>query len=151
MRRLGLAKVPRDGKTAAAYHWTDLTLPMDLRVYDRMSRIIDCDAFTRQFYSEEGKALGAPEALPEDPYKAARAMINYKQNPPDQAELTNYIEVRLGGGRYNSNLHSFLENDRKVLSFSIYWEDKSYDGGDKFYTLNYFLSNNSVEIKEIAE
>ena len=25
----------------------------------------------------------------------------------------------------------------------------TYDGGDKFYTLNFFLSDNSVEVKEI--
>jgi len=28
------------------------------------------------------------------------------------------------------------------------WQDNSYDGGDKFYRLNYFLSDNSVEVKE---
>jgi len=144
-------KIPVDGRTASSYHWTDMTVPMDLNVYERVFRVYNCDDFTRSFYAQEGKSLGANEALPEDPYKAARAMINYKQNPPDQAELKNYLEVRLGGGRYNGNLHSFLENDRKVLSFSIYWEDQSYDGGDKFYTLNFFLSNNTIEVKEIAE
>lgn len=57
----------------------------------------------------------------------------------------------LKGGRPNKNLQSFLENDRKVLSFSIIWEDRTYDGGDKTYTLNFFLSDNSVEVKEINE
>jgi len=76
-------------------------------------------------------------------------MINMKQNPPDLAEHKNYIEVSLKGGAPNRNLKSFLDNDRKVLSFSILWEDTSYDGGDKYYTLNFFLSDNSVEVKEI--
>lgn len=76
-------------------------------------------------------------------------MINMKQNPPDLAEHKNYIEVTLKGGRPNKNLKSFLDNDRKVLSFKIKWDDNSYDGGEKFYTLNYFLSDNSVEVKEI--
>lgn len=114
-------KVPADGRTAKAYHWSDFQLPMDLKIYERIFRVYNCDAFTREFYTTEGYSLGSAEALPEDPYKAARAMINYKQNPPDTAECKNYNEVKLGGGRYNSNLHSFLENDRKVLSFSIYW------------------------------
>jgi hypothetical protein len=57
----------------------------------------------------------------------------------------------LKGGRPNKNLQSFLENDRKVLSFSVIWEDRTYDGGDKTYTLNFFLSDNSVEVKEINE
>jgi len=55
----------------------------------------------------------------------------------------------LKGGRPNKNLQSFTQNDRKVLSFAIRWNDTSYDGGEKFYTLNFFLSDNSVEVKEI--
>ena len=78
-------------------------------------------------------------------------MINMKQTPPDLAEHKNYIEVMLKGGRPNKNLDSFLKNDRKVLSFSIVWEDRSYDGGDKYYTLNYFLADQAVEVKEINE
>ena len=57
----------------------------------------------------------------------------------------------LKGGRPNKNLESFLKNDRKVLSFSILWEDRSYDGGDKYYTLNFFLADNSIEVKETNE
>lgn len=144
-------KVPKDGRSSECYNWTDFNCPMNLTVYSRVFRIYDCDDFTRSYFGNEGVNMGPKEDLPEDPYKQTRAMINYKQNPPDQAEMKNYNEVRLGGGRYNSNLHSFLENDRKVLCFSIFWEDNSYDGGDKFYTMNYFLSNNSMEIKEIAE
>lgn len=76
-------------------------------------------------------------------------MINMKQTPPDQAEMKNYIEVMLNGGRPNKALESFLNNDRKVLSFNILWEDRSYDGSDKFYILNYYLSDGKIEIKEI--
>jgi len=72
-----------------------------------------------------------------------------KQNPPDLAEHKDYIEVMLKGGRPNKSLQSFLDNDRRVLSFAIMWSDTSYDGGDKYYRLNYFLSNGTVEVKEI--
>jgi EF-hand domain-containing protein 1 len=91
------------------------------------------------------------EQWPDDPFIQTRAMINMKQNPPDLAEHKNYIEVMLKGGRPNKNLHSFIENDRKVLSFCIVWEDRSYDGGDKYYSLNFFLSDQSVEVKEIND
>jgi hypothetical protein len=76
-------------------------------------------------------------------------MINMKQIPPDQAEVKEYLEVMLKGGRPNKNLESFLNNDRKVLAFNILWEDKTYDGGDKYYILNYFLSDGRIEVKEI--
>jgi len=61
------------------------------------------------------------------------------------------MEVSLKGGRHNGNLKSFLDNDRRVLSFAIQWMDNSYDGGDKYYRLNYFLSDNTVEVKEVIK
>jgi hypothetical protein len=122
---------------------------MNLNVYGRVFRIVDCDEFTHSFYADQGVNLGKSEPFPEDSFATTRAMINFKQNPPDLAEHKNYIEVMLKGGRPNKNLHSFLENDRNVLSFSIKWNDTSYDGGEKFYTLNYFLSDGSCEVKEI--
>ena len=122
---------------------------MDLNVYSRVFRIIDCDEFTRAYYANEGVDIGAAEDYPNDPFEHARSMINMKQTPPDQAEFKNYIEVKLKGGRPNGGLKQFLDNDRRVLSFSILWKDFTYDGGDKFYTLMYFLSDNSVEVKEI--
>lgn len=93
--------------------------------------------------------MAAAEGFPNDQFAHTRAMVNYKQTPPDQAEIKNYIEVMLKGGRPNKALESFLNNDRKVLSFNILWEDRSYDGGDKYYILNYYLSDGKVEVKEI--
>ena len=94
---------------------------MDLSIYGRVFRIIDCDDFTRSFYNNEGISLCNPERYPDDPFEKTRAMINMKQTPPDLAEQKNYIEVMLKGGRPNKNLESFLDNDRKVLSFKILW------------------------------
>jgi hypothetical protein len=132
-----------------SYTWKDLSVGMDIDFYGRVFRITDADEFTRSFYANEGIELQAAEALPDDPFVHTRAMINMKQNPPDLAEHKNYIEVMLKGGRPNKNLKSFLDNDRKVLSFAIMWQDNSYDGGDKYYRLNFFLSDNTVEVKEI--
>ena len=142
------AKLPKpDG--SGDYDWPDLRLGMDLNVYGRVFRIIDCDEFTRSYYSNEGGDVGTAEDYPDNPFEHARSMINMKQTPPDQAEFKNYIEVKLKGGRPNGGLKSFLDNDRRVLCFKILWQDVTYDGGDKFYTLNFFLSDNSVEVKEI--
>jgi hypothetical protein len=92
-------------------------LGQNFTAYERVFRIVDCDDFTRKFFANEGVALNIAESYPDDPFVKTRAMINMKQNPPDLAEHKNYIEVMLKGGRPNKNLQSFLENDRKVLSF----------------------------------
>jgi hypothetical protein len=110
-----------------------LNVGINIEFYGRVFRIVDCDEFTRSFYANEGVALGAPENYPDDPFVRTRAMVNMKQTPPDLAEHKDYIEVMLKGGRPNKNLKSFLDNDRRVLSFAIMWSDTSYDGGDKFY------------------
>lgn len=143
------AKLPKAGCPGEFLQWNDLALGMNLDVYSRFFRIVDCDDFTKSFFANEGANIGTPEDYPNDPFAHTRKMINMKQNPPDLAEHKNYIEVQLKGGRPNKNLKSFLDNDRNVLSFKIKWDDTSYDGGEKFYTLNYFLSDNSVEVKEI--
>jgi hypothetical protein len=124
---------------------------MSIDVYGRVFRIVDCDDFTRKFYNNEGLKLNAPERIPDDTFAYTRSMINMKQTPPDEAEQKEYVEVLRGGGRPNKALSSFLENDRKVLSFKILWNDTAYDGGQKFYVLNFFLSDNNVEVKEINE
>jgi len=141
--------VPKPGCPTDLYTWKDLNCGQDLDIYSRVFRIVDCDEFTRSFYADQGVALNGCESYPTDPFVHTRAMINMKQNPPDLAEHKNYIEVMLKGGRPNKNLKSFLDNDRKVLSFAIMWQDNSYDGGDKYYRFNYFLSDSSVEVKEI--
>jgi len=140
--------VPKPGQIET-YKWRDFSVGSNFEFYGRVFRIYDADEFTRSFYVNEGITLSACEALPDDPFVHTRAMVNMKQNPPDLAEHKNYIEVMLKGGRPNKSLQSFLDNDRRVLSFAIMWSDTSYDGGDKYYRLNYFLSNGTVEVKEI--
>lgn len=142
-------KLPFPDDQTKYYTWKDLNVGMNFNVYQRVFRIVDCDEFTRRFYQNEGHHLNAPEGYPEDLFAHTRAMINFKQTPPDQAEMKNYIEVQLKGGRPNKRLESFLNNDRKVLSFNILWEDKSFDGGDKYFVLGYYLSDGCVEVKEI--
>jgi len=134
-----------------SYNWKDIRVGEDICFYGRVFRVSDCDEFTRAFYANEDSSQGASEALPDDPFKQTRAMVNYKQDPPDAGEIKNYIEVMLKGGRPNKNLKSFLDNDRRVLSFAILWSDNSYDGGDKYYRLNFFLSDNTIEVKEIIK
>ena len=144
-------KVLIPGQEPKVYTWRELNVAVNLNVYGRVFRIVDADDFTKRFYQVEGVSLNKPEGYPEDPFQKTRAMITMKQNPPDLAEHKNYIEVMLKGGRPNKNLESFIKNDRHVLSFNILWPDTSYDGGDKFFVLNFFLSDGSVEVKEINE
>jgi len=135
-------KVPKpDGGN---YTHSDLNLGMNFDVYGRMFRIMDCDDFTKKFYADMGITLNAKEDYPVDLFQDNRVLTRTKIPPPDSAEVREYVEKKLNGGKPNKGLQQFLENDRKVLSFDIVWSDSSYDGGLKFYTLDFFLSDNTV-------
>jgi hypothetical protein len=47
-------KVPKPDDPQANYNWKDLNLGFNLNVYGRVFRIVDCDDFTRSFYTNEG-------------------------------------------------------------------------------------------------
>lgn len=131
------------------YTWSDLDAGKEIEIYGRVYRLCSYDDFTEQYYKNQGSPLSPGEEVPEDNFKETRKMINMKQNPPDLAETKEYFEVKLRGGMPNKKLANYLKNDRKVLSFRILWDDTSYDGGEKQYTLNYFLSDGTMEVKEI--
>ena len=135
-------KVPMpDG---GVYTYNELNLAMSLDVYGRVFRIIDCDEFTAKFYEDLGVKLNNKETYPTDLFQTKRILTQTKIPPPDSAEVREYNEKKLNGANYNKGLQQFLENDRKVLSFDIVWDDTTYDGGLKFYKLDFFLANNTV-------
>jgi hypothetical protein len=96
-----------------------------------------------------GVSLSAPENPPEDNFREFVRTKDAKINPPDTKEYKEYIEVKLGGGHPNDGLKQYLDNDRKVLSFKVLWHDKTLEGGYNYFTLNYYLADNTVEVKEV--
>ena len=133
------------------YKWNDFALGSNVDFYSRVFRVIDCDGFTAQYFREQGQDIGVAEDYPGDTFGTTRVMMNFKQAPADAMDVKEYNEVKLGGGHPNRNLKSFIDNDRKTLSFHVMWNDTSYDGGLKYYTLNYFLSDKTIEIKELRQ
>ena len=94
-------KLPYPDDHSKYYIWKDLNIGMNFNVYQRIFRLVDCDDFTRRFFANQGITLNSAEGYPEDLFAKTRAMINMKQTPPEQAEMKNYIEVKLNGGRQN--------------------------------------------------
>ncbi|EGR27327.1 flagellar microtugule protofilament ribbon protein, putative [Ichthyophthirius multifiliis] len=143
-------KIPKQlNSTESYYQWEDLNLGINLNFFERVFRIFDCDAFTREFYDYMGVTLNEPESMPKDCFEVQRQLKDLKIPPPDTKEYNEYNEVKLGGGHPNGGLKQYIENDRKVLSFNILWNDISLEGGLNYFVLNYFLADNQIEIKEI--
>lgn len=74
--------------------------------------------------------------FPDDPYEVKRLEIlsRMKATRPSQPDFT---------------LKKFLENDRRVLRFYCVWDDSSSLFGDlRKMVVNYFLSDDTIEIRE---
>lgn len=74
--------------------------------------------------------------FPEDPYEVKRKEIlsRMKATRPSQPDFT---------------LKKFLENDRRVLRFYCVWDDSTSVFGDvRNMVVNYFLSDDTIEIRE---
>ncbi|NXL90127.1 EFHC2 protein, partial [Alectura lathami] len=105
--------------------------------YARRYKIIDCDQFTKKFLRKMGFRLNPPARCPEDPYTKERQKILESMNP-----LRPYERI--------DTLKQFLEHDRQVLRFFCAWDDpESMFHGPRELVLHYYLSDDTIDIKEV--
>ncbi|XP_055729191.1 EF-hand domain-containing protein 1 isoform X1 [Salvelinus fontinalis] len=118
------------------YHWKDLNVGMDLVVYGTVYRVTHCDSYTQDFMESEGLVLSDPEPTPVDPYIQRRTQAGRSYITPSVFD----------------RLKQFLTMDRKVLRFFALWDhtDTLY-GEARPVTIQYYLVDDSVEIREVHE
>ncbi|KAF4676543.1 EF-hand domain (C-terminal) containing [Perkinsus olseni] len=130
----------------------NLRCGITINVYGRKFMVTSCDKFTKDFYKEHGLDIGEERETPLDQYTAAKQKsVQLSQQPIPEAvrEQKVYNEMILGGGRTNPKMKQYLENDRKVLRFYAYWDDKTRYGTRQYYTIHFFLVDDTMEILEI--
>ena len=60
-------KVPKViGELADPYTWRDFNVATNIKFFERIFRIYDCDQFTREFYNYMELPLNDPESEPSD-------------------------------------------------------------------------------------
>lgn len=133
--------------------YKDLLIGNNVKIFGKVFRICDCDAFTKTFFQNKGIELKEFERVPEyvNPKEEMLRKIDISENLKNISEYKEFCEVKLGGGHPNRILKNFLDNDRKVLSFDIIWDDYEQDKEIKQYKMNYYLAENMVEVREIKE
>jgi len=129
----------------------DLRMGISVTLYGRTFRLVGADEFTKWFYQEVGYAIGTSETAPLDSFyedqvaRKAHAVSNTGM-PAEVMESKEYTELKLGGSRKNARLEQFMANDRKVLRFYAYWDDKTRYGSRLYFTVHYYLADDTVEI-----
>ncbi len=81
-------RVPRtDGDKAPGrpqfMTWEDLKVGEEVTIYSRKMIIVDCDAFTREFYALKGIEQPPASAIPKDPYFLRRKAAEEKVLTPN--------------------------------------------------------------------
>ena len=132
------------------YGVDDLRVGVDMLVYGRAIRLIDADAFTRDFYAKHGTVLAAAEEYPLDAFavkSAPSSVSTHKLMHPHKL----YMEASLGKPMLPSAsaTQQFLTLDGHVLRFYASWDDDKMYGEKKPYILHYYLADDTIEVNEV--
>uniref|UniRef100_A0A8D0GP64 EF-hand domain containing 1 n=1 Tax=Sphenodon punctatus TaxID=8508 RepID=A0A8D0GP64_SPHPU len=118
------------------YHWKDLNRGINITIYGRTFRIVDCDPFTQTFLESQGIELNPPERMIFDPYMELRKMPLRMYITPSNFD----------------QLKQFLAFDKKVLRFYATWDDTvNLFGENRRFIIHYYLADDTVEVREIHE
>lgn len=115
----------------------DLNVNKTVQIFDRVYHITDCDLFTRSFLNRLGITVPDAVEVPPDPSTLMRKQMESSRLPKRPTPKVD-------------TFGKFLINDRKVLRFYGYWDDRSNQFGDiRDLIVYYFLADDTVEIKEV--
>ncbi|XP_020851710.1 EF-hand domain-containing family member C2 [Phascolarctos cinereus] len=115
----------------------DFNINIDIVLYSRVFKIYNCDQFTKNFLRKMGVVVNPPGCCPADPYMKERKKTLDRMNPFRPYE------------RFDT-LRQFLEHDGHVLRFYCLWDDsESMFGDPRELVLHYFLSDDTIEVKEV--
>ena len=120
------------------YHFRDLKVGNDILIYGKFIKVFEYDQYTKEFYNKMGIEQLDKQEIPLDSYHNQNSN---KFVPKKDNLMKDFLEHRLGGGKVK-NQKQFLENDRRVLKFNAKHDSLK-------YVINYYLADDTVEIKEI--
>jgi hypothetical protein len=131
----------------------DFRCGQEITIYGRRYHLTGCDRFTRWFYEENDIDVGEDEPLVVDNWQK-----NYKLQktiergglPPTKSAIDakTLTKFQIGHPPADKKFTQFLLNDRKVLRFKGFWDDRTPYGARVYLTLHYYLADNTMEINE---
>ncbi|KFQ24830.1 EF-hand domain-containing protein 1, partial [Merops nubicus] len=126
-------RVPKNDR-GDHYHWKDLNRGINITMYGRTYRIVNCDPFTQVFLESQGIELNPPEDMALDPYTELRQVPLRKYITPSDFD----------------QLKQFLNYDKQVLRFYATWGDTDNPSGDSRPSIiHYYLADDTVEVREV--
>jgi hypothetical protein len=148
IRRHRIPRESGDGHIKAE----DLLVGMELTVYGRTMKIVDCDAFTRAYSEQHGYSQGGALPVPTDNFMVALHQAQSVEAAKPRSYEKIYREKMIkpnGGGHINANMQQFMENDRKVCRFYAVMDDTLTAQYERRpCTIFAYLADDTLEIRE---
>lgn len=114
----------------------DVNVNVRVKILDRTYHLTECDSFTRSFLQRLGIVVPASVDIPIDPEIELRRREK-------EALVPTHPLIK------DFRFAKFLQNDRKVLRFSAFWDDRKCENGDvRILEVLLHLSDDTFEIKE---
>lgn len=140
-----------DAKTGDLVGPGSLLVGDTVKFYGREYSIVDCDAFTRQWYESQGHPQSAPCEYPVDKFEATKRLKavpkSYVESVVSRTTATG-MKVLLSSSEVRAT-QQFLAHDREVLRCDCVWDDSTHLYGEKRkFALYYFLSDDTIEVVE---
>jgi len=125
------------------YEPNDFQIGSTINLVAREFHLVDADKQTREYFRAQlNQPLGDAVGYPADRHSD---LMSFKSRPKNKMGS-------ISQPKKNDTLRQFLEHDRHVLSFSCFWDDTNRLYGEKRkYILNYYLSNDTVEVREVLQ
>jgi hypothetical protein len=125
--------IPNPNQPKRFYNAYDLKVGDYIEIYGKNIKLVDCDLFTRDFYSHLGLQQPIGQQAETDVFQST-VLPSFK--PKEWSGLNSGVL----NGRVPSQ-KQFLANDRKVLRFYVHSREP--------YILHYYLADDTMEVREV--
>lgn len=127
----------------------DMLVGSKIELKGLMMHIVDADKKARDYMKQTYPDIRMLPALsvPEDPpCKEELRQQNFAQDSPVRRRIST-PEISSS----SKTSRKFIENDGKVMQFAVEWNDPGVGGGRRTFKLLYYLSDDTMELREVNE
>lgn len=120
------------------YDILDFNIGFEVNFYGKVFKIVNCDKFTRTFLNRCGITVPDAIPMPDDPFVEIRGKDIKSMQPkkPKRSQTPSFAK--------------FIKNDKKVLKFQAYWDDRKVPFGYLHHLeVHFYLADDTIEIKEL--
>lgn len=158
LKRTAVPKPGAAGRMGERLTVADLNVGHSVEIFGRVYHIVDADRKTRDALAGRGIEVPPAEEVPEDEFEATLAPEQRMWGKDryvgvKKTSMKVYMEA-LRGKEVAATVKraQFLAHNRRVLSFDAVWDDRaSLYGGIYRYVVQYFLEDDTIEVREVHE